>query len=76
LYYFILLWLDPKKQRSRLASSATSRCTLWVAKRTRLSAQTAFGLSLRLAGLMPASGSEVGPVDALFGENIIRCLAF
>jgi hypothetical protein len=56
--FFTLLFLDKKKQKSRLASSATSHSTLRDAGRTCLAAQTASGLPLHLAGLVPTSGSS------------------
>ncbi|MDR2036496.1 MAG: hypothetical protein LBQ60_01085 [Bacteroidales bacterium] len=54
--FFTLLFLDKKKQKSRLTSSATSHCMLQDAGRTRLTAQTTSGLPLHFAGLAPASG--------------------
>ncbi|MDR2036340.1 MAG: hypothetical protein LBQ60_00295 [Bacteroidales bacterium] len=55
---FTLLFLDKKKQKSRLTSSATSHCTLRDAGRTHLTAQTASGLPLHFAGLVPTFGSS------------------
>ncbi|MDR2036323.1 MAG: hypothetical protein LBQ60_00210 [Bacteroidales bacterium] len=56
--FFTLLFLDKKKQKSRLASSATSHCTLQDTGRTHLTALTASGLPLHFAELVSASGSS------------------
>ncbi|MDR2039152.1 MAG: hypothetical protein LBQ60_14610 [Bacteroidales bacterium] len=73
--FFTLLFLDKKKQKSRLASSATSHCTLRDAGRTRLTAQTASGLPLHFAGLVPASGNSglpgVTPLHEQGNKNMI-----
>ncbi|MDR2038353.1 MAG: hypothetical protein LBQ60_10570 [Bacteroidales bacterium] len=59
--FFTLLFLDKKKQKSRLASSATSHCMLRDAGSCLSRQASSSGLPLHFAGLVPASGRSGPP---------------